>query len=124
MPVRYGVVHRTLVMQIKQDDMFPADLPALHNFLLAALLAPAHLGVTPPEAQTARRLATKAKVCCSLQMCLFKVPHTLFKSVGVGHLQAILSKLLWNVLCMSKVAFQWSGYAGVHYLKTALLGLQ
>ena len=88
------VVHTMLLMQIKEDEMFSADLPALHNFLLAALLAPAHLGVTPPEAQTARRLATKAKVCCSLQMCLFKVPHTPFKSVAVGHLQAILSTLL------------------------------
>jgi hypothetical protein len=104
--------------------MFPADLPALHNFLLAALLAPAHLGVTPPEAQTARRLATKAKVCCSLRMCLFKVPHTPFESVGMGHLQAILNMLLLNILCMSKAAFQWSGCAGVHYKMIALLGLQ
>ena len=73
--------------------MFSADLPALHNFLLAALLAPAHLGVTTPDAQTAKRLATKAKVCCSLQICLFKVPRTPFRSVGTCHLQAILSKL-------------------------------
>lgn len=108
-----------LLMQIKEDDMFPADLPTLHNFLLAALLAPAHLGVTPPEAQTARRLATKAKVCCSLRTCLIKVPHTPYKSVNVGHLQAILSKLLWKFVCMSKVAFQWAGYAGVHYLNNS-----
>ncbi|DBA87792.1 TPA: hypothetical protein ACH3X1_004789 [Trebouxia sp. C0004] len=51
----------TFLQQIKEDNIFPADLPALHNFLLAALLAPAHLGVSPPEAQTARRLANKAK---------------------------------------------------------------
>jgi len=63
-------------MQIKQDDMFPADLPALHNFLLAALLAPAHLGVTPPEAQTARRLATKAGVLQSADVPFQGPSHT------------------------------------------------
>ncbi len=84
----HGAFHRVLLMQVKEDDLFPADLPALHNLLLAALLAPAHLGVTPPEAQTARRLATKAKVCYSLRICLCKVPHAPFISVGVVSRQA------------------------------------
>lgn len=55
------------LMQIMEDEAFPEQLPALHNFLLAALLAPAHLGVTPSEAHSARRLATKSKVCMDLQ---------------------------------------------------------
>lgn len=44
--------------------MFPEASPALHNFVLAALLAPTLLGMPPSDAHSAKRLAVKAKVTC------------------------------------------------------------
>lgn len=44
--------------------MFPEASPALHNFILAALLAPTLLGIPPSDAHSAKRLAVKAKVAC------------------------------------------------------------
>lgn len=43
-------------------DLASEELPAVHNLLLAALFAPGLLGVAPAEADSARRLALKAKV--------------------------------------------------------------
>lgn len=65
------------VLQNIEHEVFPEELPELHNFLLAALLAPAHLGVPPPEAHSARRLAVKAKACS--QMCVTAM-HALQKT--------------------------------------------
>ena len=69
------------LMQIMEDEVFPEQLPTLHNFLLAALLGPAHLGVTPSEAHSARRLATKAKVCLDLQQCIWSSHRLLWQGV-------------------------------------------
>lgn len=55
-----------LLLQVLEDEVFPEASPALHNFVLAALLAPSHLGVPPPEAHSAKRLAIKAKVILPL----------------------------------------------------------
>lgn len=68
--------------QIMEDEAFPEQLAALHNFLLAALLAPAHLGVTPSEAHSARRLATKAKVCLHLQPSMWLSRCHLCQGIG------------------------------------------
>ena len=43
-------------------ELASEELPAVHNLLLAALFAPGLLGVAPAEADSARRLALKAKV--------------------------------------------------------------
>ncbi|KAL3135934.1 hypothetical protein ABBQ32_006979 [Trebouxia sp. C0010 RCD-2024] len=51
----------TLLQQVLQDEVFPEASPALHNFILAALLAPTLLGIPPSDAHSAKRLAVKAK---------------------------------------------------------------
>lgn len=57
------------MLQVLEDNVFPEALPALHNFLLAALLAPSHLGIPAPDSRSARRLALKAKVGSILSPC-------------------------------------------------------
>ena len=51
-----------MILQVLEDNLFPEALPALHNFLLAALLAPSQLGLPAPDSRSAQRLALKAKV--------------------------------------------------------------
>ncbi len=73
-------------------DVFPEALPALHNFLLAALLAPTHLGVPPPEAHSARRLAVKAKVFSTHVVCCIALDYAsccLFHPYMIGTSQKI-----------------------------------
>lgn len=53
-----------------QHGINEAHWPALHNFLLAALLVPGHLGVPPAEADSARKLAIKAKVYCPVPVAV------------------------------------------------------
>lgn len=49
-------------MQVLGQGVFAAELSSVHNLLLAALFAPGLLGMAPAEADTAKRLAIKAKV--------------------------------------------------------------
>ena len=66
----------TGTMQVVGEDVVPVDDPGLHSFLLAALLAPASLGVPSSEDEAACALVSQAKVpclrcylCCPLYKC-------------------------------------------------------
>ena len=49
-------------LQVIAHEQIAENLPALHNFVLDALLAPGHLGIAAADAQAARRIATQAQV--------------------------------------------------------------